>query len=881
MSHPVQRARPSADHFTQEGDVFVKIGTKMLINNLGSLLLASSTVAVAVGYLARDGFEQLTATGSTAIGERSIAQLESVRAIKASQIESYFGTVRKQLRTQAQGRMIVDAARELDPAFDVSVSQWGQQTEYRRPAPQALAAHLQKNFLDAPSFAEHSRLAPNYAPHAIDTYLPGTAAGVLLQGLYVEGTGNPNPVGSKHLLDRHSAPISYNKLHARYHPPIRAFLEAFGYYDIFIVEPEESKIVYSVFKEVDYGTSLVTGPYSKSNLARSVAASMAAGRKGNKEFVSLVDFEAYEPSYNAAASFISTPVFDGNKFVGVLAFQMPIGEIEQIMTFKGDRESAGLGQSGEAYLVGRDNLLRSPSRAGTSDSDLLLKNVDNAAIAAAQKGKAGSMTVQNYLGREVLASYQPLKIKGLDYVVVAEIETSEAFAARSQLQLESEATASSMNRSAIGVLVLVLVISALLTLLFVRTLVGPIHEMISRISTIVETRNLSERISMNSSDELGMLAGQLDEFIGNIQDSFREVSLMSDHVEDGAQRMKSTAETLDGASGSLRKESAPINDALDEVNTRIQSVASSAAQVSGTVHSIGDETQRLSGLLTEAASESQGSIGELTGISAAIEEMTSTLKEVSSQTSRAAIVTQDAAGLSETVTVSIRELVAAAQEVNSVVDLINMIADQTKLLALNATIEAASAGDAGRGFAVVASEVKVLAQQTSKATESISGRVKAIQDGTSLAMKGIGNIGEVVSEINGITLTIASAVEEQTAAVAEISQTTVAMLRRNQAISTVVENASDGVARVAQDVRDLASGANEQASGATRTANASQEIASGMNRVSTATANTVKASGEVASLAEVLGTSSTALQDVLSLYELAGNDDEQAGRRAS
>ncbi len=95
------------------------------------------------------------------------------------------------------------------------------------------------------------------------------------------------------------------------------------------------------------------------------------------------------------------------------------------------------------------------------------------------------------------------------------------------------------------------------------------------------------------------------------------------------------------------------------------------------------------------------------------------------------------------------------------IKVINSIAEQTNLLALNATIEAARAGEAGKGFAVVANEVKELAKQTGKATEDISRKIKAIQGSSHEAVEAIGEIGKVINQINDISNTIASAVEEQ------------------------------------------------------------------------------------------------------------------------
>ncbi len=119
---------------------------------------------------------------------------------------------------------------------------------------------------------------------------------------------------------------------------------------------------------------------------------------------------------------------------------------------------------------------------------------------------------------------------------------------------------------------------------------------------------------------------------------------------------------------------------------------------------------------------------------------------------------------------TVAKLGTSSAEIGNVVKVITSIAEQTNLLALNATIEAARAGEAGKGFAVVANEVKELAQETARATEDIARRVEAIQADTGGAVAAIGEISTIITSINDYQLTIASAVEEQTATTNEMAR---------------------------------------------------------------------------------------------------------------
>ena len=80
---------------------------------------------------------------------------------------------------------------------------------------------------------------------------------MVLQNLYIQA--NNNAMASKHLLDAADDGSTYSQLHKRYHPPLREFLERFGFYDIFLVDSESGNIIYSVYKELDYATSLLDG----------------------------------------------------------------------------------------------------------------------------------------------------------------------------------------------------------------------------------------------------------------------------------------------------------------------------------------------------------------------------------------------------------------------------------------------------------------------------------------------------------------------------------------------------------------------------------------------------------------------------------------------
>jgi aerotaxis receptor len=225
-------------------------------------------------------------------------------------------------------------------------------------------------------------------------------------------------------------------------------------------------------------------------------------------------------------------------------------------------------------------------------------------------------------------------------------------------------------------------------------------------------------------------------------------------------------------------------------------------------------TQRLS---TAVATASEEASTNVQSVASASEEMSSSVREISRRVQDSAKMAAEAVEQACQTNGRVGELSKAAARIGDVVELINSIASQTNLLALNATIEAARAGEAGRGFAVVASEVKVLAEQTAKATDEIGHQVAGIQLATQQSVASIGAISATITNLSEISSAVAAAVEEQGAATQEIA--------RN------VQQAAYGTHEVSSKIADVQHGATETGSASSQVLSSAQSLSVESNRL--------------------------------------------------
>jgi methyl-accepting chemotaxis protein len=262
---------------------------KWLTNLFGTIRgrLLFGTMGLALIPLIVAGAGLLTAAsqaGRDALQARAADQLQSLRTVKSSEIGAYFGTLRKTMLVLSANPVVVGAMKDLDQAYPtagvgLSVSPAEQRAAVTRYFTGDFAQEYAKR-----NHGEPSDMAPIVAS------LPDAA--IALQYLFI--ARNPAPLGSKNQMDASPEDVSgYSAAHRALHPFMRQVYEQFGFYDFFLVDPDTGNIVYTFFKEADFTTSLLTGPYAKTKLGEAFAAARTAT---DPHFIYLSEFAPYLPS---------------------------------------------------------------------------------------------------------------------------------------------------------------------------------------------------------------------------------------------------------------------------------------------------------------------------------------------------------------------------------------------------------------------------------------------------------------------------------------------------------------------------------------------------------------------------------------------------------
>ena len=470
---------------------------------MAMLLLAS---LIGAGAIIAIGFR----TGEEAMSEQVRERLTVVRAAKAFEIQEYFRDIAADILIEAGNATTLEAAAAFDETFerlaDVDTLDCSR----------ALNAWYE-GYVD--------RMAARIdVRRDISTFYPRTQAGCYLQTRYVVGEG---PAGRP--LDD---PTAYGAAHERYHDWYEGFREALDLYDVFLISPEGT-VLYTATKEADFATSLTFGPYRTSGLAELYRRVRENADLAETQFV---DFTDYRPSYGLPAAFAGAPIVRDGAFLGVLAVQLSIDRINEIMTYGGEWVSSGLGATGETILVGEDRRLRSVTRGFLTDSAAFVRRMSDQMpapryeallrrgpllnveangpnIAAAARGQTGMTTQAGYHGEDVLTAYAPLELPGgLRWAITAQMDADEAYAAVGQFG----------RRMILGLCAIVILV-VLLALLFSRVFMRPIDRLTAGAERVA-AGDTTAQVDVDTRDEIGHFTDVFNQMVVGIEAQKAEIA---------------------------------------------------------------------------------------------------------------------------------------------------------------------------------------------------------------------------------------------------------------------------------------------------------------------------------------------------------------------
>ncbi|PIW61717.1 methyl-accepting chemotaxis protein [Shewanella sp. CG12_big_fil_rev_8_21_14_0_65_47_15] len=555
---------------------------------------------------------------------------------------------------------------------------------------------------------------------------------------------------------------------------LKSLNKLLGFYDLFIIK-DDGSVFYTVAKEPDYGTNLRTGPYRTSGLAQLFERALASS-----EAVLLQDFSAYAPSNGQPAAFIGQAIQYNQQRI-VVAAQVSIERINRVMQIR-----EGMGDTGETYLIGPDNRMRSdsfldPVKRTVSASfagSVAHNGVDTLAVKAALAGEEGVMQLYDYNNNFVVSAYSPVIEMGLKWGLMAEIDVSEIAAPAYRMMY-------------IGLIICVLSIvlaiaAAKWVTRFVLTPLGGEPEDMCQLTSMIASGDLTHSLPHRHSDN------HLMSWLARMQTKLKEIisQLVGvGHELEFAAEQNSAAMTQADCSIQMQAKE------TDMLATAVEEMSYAAAEISANTMKSSDEVS--------ACTHSSGILSQ---------NLASTRQSLK--------ITLDSFA---TIHQQVGSLEADSQKIGSVLAVINAIAEQTNLLSLNAAIEAARAGEHGRGFAVVADEVRQLAVKVQLATQDIGHVLQGIQQQSSVLAQhsvtctteasktaedadgmqsAVDDIAVRLETLKALMIQTATAAEEQTTVSATIAQGIAGL-------SVAAEENSAAISQVAASTRSLLGLANQ------------------------------------------------------------------------
>ena len=815
----------------------MNIRQKML---LGAAALTLIPVAL-TSLLLWQGASTLSAE---TVGGQVRTQLVSLRDTKRQQVRDELNERITSLRVLAGQRSTIEAFKQFKGSY------YNASKELSKTVDGAEAKKNLTEYVNLYFNTEYAKRNPTAVPPLTGALAALDTNAIVMQNVFI--VDNPNPLGLKDQMDEPSTDFTYGRAHAQFHPSFERAQKLSGYYDIFMIDTDTDTVIYTVFKELDFGSKLAgDGIAAKTKLAEAYQKMKVA----KPDAVYLSDFATYLASYDDQAAFAAVPLYEGGKQIGVLAMQYPIDKLTETLNSNKAWKSIGLGDTGDVFLVGSDKLMRTNARyvlenkpvffaqlgdkvdaktkaeMDKKNTTIGLIKIDSDATRPALEGKEGVVDFVDYRGIPSIGAYAPLKVQGLNWAIVAKINEAEAN------QPISDLNQSSLLR-ALLIALAVVVVAGIAVTIFLRQFLSPITKLSDTVKA-VSGGDSAARSQLTEKDEIGDLGRAFDTLLDDRIAALEKATQENETINNSAIGLLQGVFQLSNKDLTVR---APVTeDIIGTVSASVNQLADEIGSTLVDVRKVADEVRRTSlGLQEQSAfvenaaqreRESLDSMAETLGRATQQLNDVAQLSVTSSDTARRTASATKAAQTAVDGTVrgmdALRESISEtekrfkrlgerSQEISSAVALVNTISERTHVLSLNASMQAATAGEAGRGFAVVAQEVQRLSDSSRQATAQISQLVANIQAETNETLLTMNRlISDVVSQTELARLAGREMTQTQTA-----TTELVGLVQQIAAFSSQQEALAAALQQNVLDINEsttLTSSAITQQSEATRT----------------------------------------------------------------